>query len=75
MIGPPGLEEPPAYRRTLGAIHFAAFAASSIASLKSRHYLARRSSNEVLLKRSTGPYRIYRLKSSSSTISFNLDST
>jgi hypothetical protein len=25
MIGPPGLEEPPAYRRTLGAITFCFF--------------------------------------------------
>ena len=58
MIGPPGLEERPAYRRTLGTRCFAVLAASSKALLQSRHNLARRSSNEVLLKLSSRPYRI-----------------
>ncbi len=60
MIGPPGLEERPAYSRTLGTIHFAVLAASSIALLKSRYNLAGRSSNEVLFLTEysdSGPHR------------------
>jgi hypothetical protein len=75
MIGPAGLEERPAYRRTLGKIHFTFLAASCETLLESRHKLAGRSSNEVLLKRSALSHRIYRLKSSSSLTSFNFDST
>ena len=52
MSGPAGLEERPAYSRTLGTIHFAVLAASSTALFKSRRNLAGPSSNEVLLKRS-----------------------
>jgi len=58
MSGPVGLEERPAYRRTLGTVHFDVLAAASMALLKSRHILAGRSSNEVLLKRSALPHRM-----------------
>ena len=52
MSGPPVLEERPAYRRTLSRIHFTFLATSSKALFQSRHsFLARRSSNEVLLLR------------------------
>ena len=75
MSGPAGLEERPADGRTLSTKSFAAFAVTSIARIESRCDLAGRSSNEVLIKKSALLYRIYRLKSSSSLISFNLDST